>query len=258
MVLKSISSIIAFLIAILLIVPGPAMAQDNLLRVAFNEHPPWKVINNEGQPDGIDIELLRILAEEMKLRIKFIHVPFKRGLKMLEIGEVDIMTGVLRRSERDAYLHFIEPAYKNQSHKAFFVLKGREFLVQKYTDLHHLRVGTSIGGKFFPQFDEDKAIRKYPVKNAELNIKMLQAKRIETFIMTESTGEYWIAKLRQGQSIGKAPYAHREKQNVYMVLSKKSIHSQRLDEFNLTMNKLVQAETMKRIKARFFQALAGQ
>lgn len=246
------------LITAFLMMASPGMAQDNVLHVAFNELPPWKVLNEDGYPGGIDIQMLSMLAEEVGCRIEFLNYPFKRGLSMMEAGEVDLMVGVLRRPEREEFLHFITPAYKTTSDKAFFVRKDQKHTIKRYEDLRHLRIGTGLGSKYFPRFDADNLLDKRPAKTGELSFKMLQAGRIDTVIMTESTGEYRLAKLGMDQDIVKADYAHRQQQNVYMVLSKKSVHAHRIDDFNRAMEKLVKAGSMKKIKAEFYRDLAQQ
>lgn len=239
----------------MLLMAIPARAEGNLLRVAFNELPPWKVIQADGTPGGMDIELLRMLAEKTGCRLKFVDLPFKRGLKMLEHGEVDIMVGVHRRPEREVYLHFLQPAYKNESSKAFFVLKGREHIIKKYEDLRKMKVGTGLGVRYFPRFDQDTHIQKYPLNTGEQHIKMLLAERIDTFIMTESTGEYRIAQFGVGHAITKADFAHNEEQEVHMVLSKKSPMAHRLNEFNRALAELVDSNAMQTIKERFYLEL---
>lgn len=243
------------MVATFLLMAVPARAEDNLLRVAFSELPPWKVILPDGTPGGIDIELLRMLAEKMECRLKFVNLPFKRGLKMLEHGEMDIMIGVLKRPDRETYLHFLQPAYKNESNKAFFVLKGRERLIKRYEDLRPMTIGTQLGVCYFPRFDQDTNLQKHPLKTGEQHINMLLAGRIDAFIMTESTGEYSLAKQDLDRTIAKADYVHREEQEVYVVLSKKSPQAHRLSEFNRALAELVESGAMPTLKERFYREL---
>jgi polar amino acid transport system substrate-binding protein len=215
-----------------LLMPGVALADGHVLRVAFNEMPPWKMRDASGTPAGPDIDFLNAVAGRMGLTVEYVELPFKRGLKMLEIGELDLMTGVLRRPEREQYLHYIQPAYKKVSDKAFFVLRGREASIVRHEDLYGLRIGTNLGGRYFPQFDDDSRIGKHPVATPELSFRMLLAERIDAVVMTESVGEYRVEQLGLSDRIGKARYVHREDQDVFLVLSKRSGFAPRLDEFS--------------------------
>lgn len=250
--LQYVLSIIIFLTISL---PISVQAESTVLRVALTDLPPWKMVDAKGVAQGIDVELLELLAERLGLELEYSLVPFRRGLYLLESGEADIQIGVLRRPEREAYMYFIEPPYKNHTDKAFFVLKGNEHMVQKHEDLHSLRVGTRIGVSYFPKFDNDPAIIKESVKALDLNFKMLMAGRVDTVVYTETTGDYTLRKLGLDQAITKAPYGYRKQQDVYMVLSKKSPFASRLDEFNRVMADLVRGGEHGRIKKRFLSSM---
>lgn len=242
----------------LAVVPAAQAEGNTVLRVSFNDLPPWKVLGPGGEPAGIDVEFLGMLASRMGLSVEYVHYPFKRGLKMMESGEIDLMIGVLRRPEREAYLHFIEPPYKNESSKAFFVLKGREHAIASHEDLRGLRVGTVLGGRYYPEFDDDPRIDKYPVTSPELNISMLLAGRIDAFVMTETAGDHRVAERGLEGKVVKARYVHRECQDVYVVLSRHSPHVARLEEFNRAMAELVAEGAFSRAREQFMESLAGQ
>ncbi len=239
-------TILAFasLLAVLtvLLLPGVVLADGDVLRVAFNELPPWKMHDASGRPAGPDIDFLGAVAERMGLTVEYVELPFKRGLKKLEIGELDMMTGVLRRPEREEYLHYIQPPYKKVSDKAFFVLTGREESIVRHEDLYGLRIGTNLGGRYYPEFDNDTRIDKHPVATPELSFRMLLAGRIDAVVMTESVGEYRLERLGLSDRIGKARYVHREDQDVFLVLSRQSGFAPRLDEFNRVVAALLREQ----------------
>ncbi|MUM78559.1 transporter substrate-binding domain-containing protein [Pseudodesulfovibrio sp. F-1] len=240
-------------VAVLAAAPGTLAGDKAVLRVSFNSLPPWKVLNPDDEPAGIDVELLEMLAQRMGLTVEYVHYPFKRGLKMMESGEIDLMTSILRRPEREMYLHFIEPPYKNETCKAFYVLKGREHVISSHADLRGLRVGTILGVGYYPEFDGDPGIDRYPVASIELNIRMLLAGRIDAFISTESSGDYRIAAAGLGDKVSKVVHVYREPQNVHMALSRRSPHAARLDEFNRTMADLVAEGAVDRARERLFR-----
>lgn len=187
----------------------------------------------------------------MDLEIEYVHLPFKRGLKMVEHGEIDLMIGVLRRPEREAYAFFLTPPYKNQTNKAFYVLKGKEDIITRYEDLRSLKIGTQLGGRYFPRFDADTSIEKWGVKSTDLCVKMLLARRIDAFINTETAGDYRIAKLGMSDVIGKAEYVYEEQQDVYMILSKQSPYASRVAEFNEAITDLVEQGQFERIRKEY-------
>ena len=241
----------ALLLLLLLLTPIPSPAKDGVLRVALDPFPPWKYLNRIGEPCGMDVDLIDMIAQRMGLKVEYAMYPFSRALYLLEYGDADMMSGVLRRKEREAYLHYLEPPYKDHSDKAFYLLRGRGRLLQKYEDLHDLRVGTQIGTRYFPEFDHDPEIDKIATHSFELNLRMLEANRVDAVVTTEVAGDYEIRKLGLQDVVVKAPYIYREKQDVYMVLSKKSPLADRLDEFNSVLADLVREGVFQRIVSRY-------
>lgn len=233
---------------------APGLAEGGTLRVAFNSFPPAKVKHADGTYGGIDITLLQLLAKRLDLDIQFEDMPFKRGLKMVEHGDIDLAVGVLRRPEREEYAHFLTPPYSDTTAKVFYVLKGKEQTITRYEDLHTLIIGTQIGTKYFPCFDNDRAIAKHEVSDIHLNVRMLRARRIDAFIMSEFSGDKQLAELDLEGVIVKAPYKHIDPQSVYMILSKRSQHAPRLDEFNKELRTLIESGTYKRIEREFLSS----
>lgn len=233
----------------------PVHAQGNILRVAFNELPPWKVLDDYGAPDGIDVRLLELVAERMGLEIQYAQYPFKRGLHLLEVGEIDMMTGVLRRPEREEYLHFVEPPYKAFSNKAFYVRRGEEGRITRHEDLHSLRVGTRFGANYYPRFDNDPDIEKENVGTLALSVKMLLAGRIDAFVLTESSGDYEIRRGTMPEVVSKAEFVYSKKQEVYMVVSKASPFAGMIEDFNEVLAELVKEGAPERLKEEFFESM---
>lgn len=124
-------------------------------------------------------------------------------------------------------------------------------MVRAYEDLRYLSVGTQLGGRYFPRFDNDTKLEKHPVNNTELNVKMLLAGHIDTFVQTETAGDYRLAKLGFSDTVTKAEYVYRKEQEVYMILSKRSPLAGRLADFNRIVRTLLDQGEYERIKAGF-------
>jgi polar amino acid transport system substrate-binding protein len=229
---------------------------DDYLKVSFHEVPPWKMTMEDGSIGGIDIDFLREVAAKMKINITFDAYPIQRGFEMLKTGKVDIMTGVLRTPEREEFLVFIEPPYKTRSNKAFYVRKGEGHRLTCYEDLYHLKIGIRLGTKYFPRFDNDPALASQKevlaTDNPLHHFEKLIRKRVDVFMLTETTGNYRLHKYGYEDKVEKAPYSYNERLNVYLALSKKSAFAARIQEFNHHVKNLVKAGMMKKYERDFF------
>jgi len=74
------------------------------------KQPPFTVKAKDGKLMGYEIELARILADAMKVKLSFIEKPFAELLPALEKGEIDaIMSGMTITPERNLRVAFAGP-----------------------------------------------------------------------------------------------------------------------------------------------------
>ncbi len=240
---------LASILIVFLCVP-PASGQE-VLQVAFNINPPWKTEQN-GVCDGVEAVLTQEIAKNLNAQVEFRILPFKRGLYEMEHGQIDMMSGVLKTPEREAFLYFIEPPYKSRSDKAFYVLKGKRNLIRSYDDLYKLTIGTELESKYFPEFDRDEKLKKDIVSDVELNIKKLLRGRIDTFIATASHGDYLLHKMGVDDKIEQAEFAYRSENPVYFCLAEKSVWSGRKDRIEKVIREMIESGTADRLITGYF------
>ncbi|WP_409455173.1 substrate-binding periplasmic protein [Pseudoalteromonas sp. MMG012] len=58
---------------------------------------------------GLDVDFAKALLDEAHCTYRFVSVPWGRALKMLEIGEIDMMLSVSKTALRMQYAYFIGP-----------------------------------------------------------------------------------------------------------------------------------------------------
>ncbi|MCX4026239.1 amino acid ABC transporter substrate-binding protein [Endozoicomonas sp. SM1973] len=209
------------------------------LVVATSEFSPWKIVE-EGELKGIDGELIKDIASRLGLKIKYSECPFKRCLALMKSGLVDIMTGLLKRSDREVYIQYIEPYYVNKkTSKIFYLLKGNGHLIKKYEDIYRLKVGVKIGVRYFNKFDEDSKIKKNAVTDVIQNLRMLEAGRIDAIVNTESQGDYLIHKYGFQGKFEKAVFRPTPDVPFYFGISKKSDYMKQFDLIQNTLHQIV-------------------
>nr|MDA3950215.1 transporter substrate-binding domain-containing protein [Spirochaeta sp.] len=75
-----------------------------------HNYPPFEFINEAGEPDGFNVELVRAIARELDLTVEFHLGPWPQVLGMLERGEIDLVQGMMYSTERDRRFDF-SPAH---------------------------------------------------------------------------------------------------------------------------------------------------
>lgn len=219
-----------FISIILFVLTGWVHAEE--LQICIDPYPPFKIVDSSGKVSGgLDIELTNALLDALEVKAKYTVYPWARCLNSLKHGTCDFVSGITKNTEREKYLYYIEPPYKTNSVKVFYVKKGDETKFKTYNDIQNSTVGILRKAKYFDKFDNDTDIEKQEVSNELSGFNMLKLKRIDTFITTEEVGDYFIETHGYNNTFGKAEYKYNQKVAVYFALSKKSKFAGRLPEF---------------------------
>ncbi|WP_022663966.1 substrate-binding periplasmic protein [Desulfospira joergensenii] len=160
----------------------------------------------EEKNNGLSAEILQAIAKKLDTRLVFLYAPFARRLYMMKSGTIDLMTGLLKRPEREEYIYFIQPPYRLGSDTVFFVPGGKSALIQTYDDLYPLSIGTTLESKYFLRFDGDNTLNKEPVSNVSFNFKKLLLGRLDTVIYAEGPGIEKIHKMGMADKIEMAQF----------------------------------------------------
>ena len=89
------------------------------------DYPPFSVVTN-GEADGFSVELLKAVANEIGIEIKFKVDQWDKIKSELENGQLDVLPLVGYSEERDKYFDFSVP---------YIVMRGNIFVRDDYTDI---------------------------------------------------------------------------------------------------------------------------
>ncbi len=222
------------------------------LIIAFSELPPWKIIN-EGKFEGAYAELAKELAKVMNMKIEFRECPLMRCLKMMELGKADIIIGVQNVGNRKEFIQSIKIPIRMSPSKVFYLVKGTEHSIKEYEDLKNIKfIGTQRGSKYFSRFDNDTFLKKYDVTHDAQIFSMLLFGRVDSVIINEDQGEYLISMLGIRDKVEKAFYEYNDDTFRYIGISKKSVHLDKLPEFESAMQNIVESGKWDEIMNEYF------
>lgn len=110
------------------------------LKVGFNDWAPYAWLNPQGVELGLDVDMLRLVAEYMGCELDFIGMPAKRAHQMLKMGSLDIIMGASYIKERDEYAYFSVP-YRNEEIRLFVKSELHPtFSISKWQDIFTLKL----------------------------------------------------------------------------------------------------------------------
>ncbi len=127
---------------------GGAMAaeprNDGIIRVGGDhDYPPYEFLNEDGEPDGYNVEMTRAIAEVMGMQVDIRLGDWNRMRQALETGEVDVLQGMVFSSER-ADKYGFSPSHAIV-HQSIFARKG-EGEARELSDLRGKAVIVQRGG----------------------------------------------------------------------------------------------------------------
>ena len=204
--------------------------------------------------DGIVRHIIEALAQRLQMRVDIELAPFARRLKWMESGKLDIMGGLLKRPEREAYIYYVVPPYVDINRKIFYVRKGEEDRIRCYEDLYGRVIGTKIRSLYFPRFDTDPNLVKEAVGNVEQNFRKLLSGRIDAVIYSNRSGGMVIETMGIADRIGVAPYAYTASNPVYIGISRRSPLMAKRTQIEAAVRHMVESGEMAELIERYHRA----
>lgn len=119
------------------------------LRVGWGDYPPFQIKGPHG-PQGLDVELLELIARQAGERLRWLRLPWARQLADMGHGELDLICSATHAPERLTIGRFSQP-YR-QERVALMTLVGGAPALDRLADLkgRPVRIGM-IRGAVFPE-----------------------------------------------------------------------------------------------------------
>ncbi|UTA48781.1 transporter substrate-binding domain-containing protein [Simiduia sp. 21SJ11W-1] len=253
-------TLLGLVTGVLLVLPGIWYAQaatkaKPVLKVCADHYPPFTIYDTPaGPPRGSIVEILETLAVHLEYDLTYTaNTPFRRCLSKLEQGEVDLMGGLLFSAERAKYLHLFP--YLTSSKKSFYVRHDSLLEIRGLEDLTGLTVGTTLGHKYFPAFDNSQGqFVKANAGHVKNSFQRLLAGRVDVVIATERQAMFLIADTPEFKGKFKTmPFSYSGENRVYIGLSKRSPAAERSAEFADVIEQLLADNTFEAISRAFYQ-----
>lgn len=122
-------------------------------------YPPFEFLNESGEPDGFNIEIIRRIAELMNLDIRISLGPWETMRRQLEQGQIDILAGMYKTAERDKLIDFSIPHFissygvfvpENSEIDSIEGILDKRILVQAQDVGHDYLEENGIGAEIIP------------------------------------------------------------------------------------------------------------
>lgn len=122
-------------------VQGVAGESRKIIIRGDNAFPPYEFINDKGEPDGFNVDLIRAIMEELNLPYDLQLANWSNVLDKFEESQVDLITGIaksesrednLKLSQAHSYIDYIFVCRKSDSIQRVSELSKKKIIVQRY------------------------------------------------------------------------------------------------------------------------------
>ena len=189
--MKKIITLILSLLVIAAAFSGCSGSKKVLVVGTNAEFPPFEYINNNGEPDGFDMALIKELADLAGIEIKIENMEFKSIIAAVETGKVDIIaSGMTITDERKEKLDFTESYYTAVQK---IILRKDDESIKGVDDLKGKKIGVQEGttGDIIATDDiEDTTVERY--KKGIDAVMDLKNKRVDCVLIDKNPAEEYV------------------------------------------------------------------
>ena len=216
----------------LLFLTSIANAEECKILAGYHNQPPILYPEKENNLQGLDKELVDLIAKRTDCELKWIDVPWARAQEMMKEGTLTFSTNALYKPERDLYASMI-PYRKDNPNKLFVKKSTFEKVkannLKEFLDNSKGEIGIVIGTKYDTEIDQlikdpDYSNRFSQVPTPEANINKLLNDRIIAFITEQLLGNHYLKEQKLKDAIDQYPFTFGFDPNrqVYFMISKKA------------------------------------
>ena len=181
---------------------SPCVQAEHLYLVS-DEWAPY-TYRSEGQPVGIDVEIITQVLQRMGHSVEFEFLPWKRCLARIEQGQADGIVDIFQRESRHPYLIYPD-APMSEVEFVLFNAVDRPHPATRLEDLAGLRIGTAGGYTYGGGFDEADLLREAGPTH-EANFGKLVRGRIDLLITDRRAGLYLAQALGIAEQVQASPW----------------------------------------------------
>lgn len=152
---------------------------DESIRISLPSFPPFY---DEVHPSkGLIVKLIIHIEKKSGLKLIIEKLPYARILKNLRNGDLDAAI-IFKNEELKDDVEYVAKL----SESKVMIWTKKEYKIKDIKSLYNLQIATIRSASFSDSFDNNSKIKKIPVKNYIQALRMLDLKRVDGVVGSES------------------------------------------------------------------------
>ncbi|MBF0289348.1 MAG: transporter substrate-binding domain-containing protein [SAR324 cluster bacterium] len=167
--------------------------QDTLVIAVAQSYTPFSLLNVQGAPAGMWVDIWKLWSEKTGKTIKIQPYVWKDSLSALREGKADVHFGLFRNKEREVWMDFSQPFYGIGTGLFYSVAFDEP---PRLEDLSGKKVG-AVSGSYQESWLQENypKIKIVSLANQELLIYAAKDKRIDAFLGEAPSVDHLLNKL---------------------------------------------------------------
>ncbi len=144
------------------------------------------IYQQDNESAGIDVELLRLILEQMDCQLKVLHYPERRSMFELNSGNIDIALGASKTKEREHLFHY-SVTYRNEKNRFAYHTSDQQLAqISSLQDIVAAKkiIAINLAGWYGDEIEQAKTLYNGFVFSDTVNkrLKMLSYQRVDLVI----------------------------------------------------------------------------
>lgn len=232
-----------------------------ILRFALDTpFPPHILFAADGQPHGINVQMLQLLAAAVGCRVRFIRSPWARSVRLLQQGELDVISQLTFNPQRAETMAFIGP---HLTERVLLIANPATVPpLQQLSDLTSWPLDVQVAvlnGAYFGEAlqllrdDPLQRQRFYPMVSNQDKLALLESGRVHAVLEEELAWQFRTA----GQPTSFQPLLLVHAAPVYFGFSRKSVSPELLQRLALAWQLLYQSGQLEQVRRKYLAVAQG-
>lgn len=168
---------------------------NDVIRVAGDiNYPPYEFLDQNGVYRGFNVNMLNAVFLELEMDFELIPMKWEEAQQALRRGEVDMIQGMIRTTEREGYYLFSEPLITNS--QAIFVRKDNQFIAA-LGDLKGRAVTFQLGDVAEEILSWEQGVEALGFADQERALTDVLNGHADAFVGNRLTAIYYLQKMRR-------------------------------------------------------------
>jgi polar amino acid transport system substrate-binding protein len=153
--------------------------------------PPFSMLNQQGEPAGIGIDMWRLWSQKSGIPVRFRLTDISRSLDEMKEGRADLHAGLLYSAERSEWLEFTKPFLQTPAF-LYYQLEEKELSLKDFSDS---RIGTQgpIPKQLFDKLFPNSTQVVY--ENIPQMIRAVDNQELDGYIADRTSSDFSLLRL---------------------------------------------------------------